>query len=184
MKFVSKLYFNTFKRIGNLRLMFVVSCFFAVISVLVVTTYSVYKVKIIDINNISLQETLEAYTPHSELFLYNKKLHNYIEIMENTDTEKRIATNLIVMRKYCEAGQQKEAYEFAEEHLKGIFSEIHCPTNKPLPVEYSIGYLWNYLWVIFWFYLPFILILPIKFIIDGYKQDKTTSKVIKRKKHD
>lgn len=32
--------------------------------------------------------------------------------------------------------------------------------------------IWNLLWVVFWFYLPFIIVLPIKFIIDGYNKDK------------
>lgn len=32
------------------------------------------------------------------------------------------------------------------------------------------------LWVVFWFYLPFLIVAPIKFICDGYAQDKRNKK--------
>lgn len=178
MKFISSVYFNLFKNIGNIRLLFVISCFCSVICALVVTTHALDRVKFIDINNISLQETLNAYSPYHELFVDNK-LRNYVEIMEDTQAHKQTATKLIVMRKYCLAGMQDEAYEFAQKTLKEVFNgenAIHCPNNKPLQTAYSIEYLWNYLWILFWFYLPFILILPIKFIVDGYKQDNKNKK--------
>lgn len=36
---------------------------------------------------------------------------------------------------------------------------------------------WNEIWWVgFWFYLPFFIIWPISFIVDGYKQDKKKKK--------
>lgn len=90
MKFISKLYFNTFKKNGNLRLMFVISCLLASVSLLIITPEVI-----------------------NRIYFY------------------RVYTSI-----------------------------------------YSLSYLWNYLWVIFWFYFPFLIILPIKFVIEGYQQDK------------
>ena len=50
------------------------------------------------------------------------------------------------------------------DHVYGAFT-WHNNYDKP----YS---LLNFLWVIFWFYLPFLIIVPIKFISDGYSEDK------------
>ena len=36
---------------------------------------------------------------------------------------------------------------------------------------------WNEIWWVgFWFYLPFLIVLPIKFIVDGYSEDKKDKK--------
>lgn len=34
----------------------------------------------------------------------------------------------------------------------------------------------NYLWILFWFYFPFLVVLPFKFVRDGYIQDKGVKK--------
>jgi len=41
-------------------------------------------------------------------------------------------------------------------------------THKPEP--------YDFLWVIFWFYFPAIIAFVLKFIRDGYKQDKRSKK--------
>ena len=59
----------------------------------------------------------------------------------------------------------------------GIICSFICLNNVYDSYSYSKLYnttysLWNFLWVIFWFYTPFLVVFPIKYIVDGYKQDK------------
>lgn len=59
----------------------------------------------------------------------------------------------------------------------GIICSFICLNNVYDSYSYNNLYnstysLWNFLWVIFWFYAPFLVVFPIKYIIDGYKQDK------------
>ena len=45
--------------------------------------------------------------------------------------------------------------------------------NFSYKLHYELHYsVLNFLWVIFWFYVPFLVVFPIKFIAEGYKQKK------------
>ena len=182
MKFVSKLYFNVFKGNGNLRLMFVVSSIFALVCFFIVTVKALDSVIFVNINNVSVQETLDSYDSYSQNFRRGTKLYKFVKvrIAENPTYSVKNFTNSVVVKKHCIAGMNQEAFDFAQKH----FSDVGQDKEHSDPVEfckimqteflpaYTFKYLWNYLWVIFWFYLPFLLVLPIKFIVDGYAQDK------------
>jgi len=183
MKFISKLYFNVFKNMGNLRFMFVISCLFALMSAFIIIPASQYYIKIINLNNFSLQETLNAYSSTTGLFNIYSDLYKYVEIKaKNGDNEdKQILTDRIVIQKYCLSGHLSEAYNFAQQQFinVGKDKEVSSPEllcKKSLKTKfstaYSLEYLLNYLWIIFWFYFPFLMFVPIRFIINGYTQDR------------
>lgn len=182
MKFISKLYFNAFKRIGNLRLMFVVSCLFGFISLWLVTSNALYNVKFINIKDITIEQTLDSYREYGERFGWNTKLKDYVDIYLKKDAEysEEGLTHEIITAKYCQYNMAKEAFAFAERHFNNVGknknitseNELCRTTENRFSTIYTFSYLWNYLWIVFWFYLPFLIVLPIKFIVEGYNQDK------------
>ena len=186
MKFISKLYFNTFKRIGNLRFMFVTSCLFGLISLWLVTSNALYNVKFINIKDVTIEQTLDSYTAYSKHFVWGTKLKDYVDIYLKKDAEysEEGLTHEIITAKYCQYNMTKEAFAFAEKHFNNVGKNKSITSEKELCRDaenkfgtmYAFSYLWNYLWVVFWFYLPFLIVLPIKFIVDGYSEDKKDKK--------
>ena len=186
MSFMSKIYFGAFKRIGNLRLMFVISCLFAGISLIVVTFIASFSVKYININHITMEETLDSYRSYSQDFSYGSKLYDFVQIRlkENKEYSKSALTNKIIVKKYCMFGRLDEAFGFASKHFANVGKgktyatpEVLCKEElAPFRIAYTFSYLWNYLWVLFWFYFPFLIVLPIKFVTDGYRKDKGENK--------
>ena len=81
-------------------------------------------------------------------------------------------------------GRLDEAFGFASKHFANVGKgktyatpEVLCKEElAPFRIAYTFSYLWNYLWVLFWFYFPFLIVLPIKFVVDGYKQDQRKKK--------
>ena len=164
MKFISKLYFNIFKNTGNLRLLFVIGCVFAFISLLIITPEAKNKMYFYKVHT--------SLRPWEYYKLQEVKNNYYI-----SDADlKKIET--LILRSDCENSKVKLVS--VDDNTQGDCKIIGKEYNNLSKVYiYSLSYLWNYLWVIFWFYLPFILVLPIKFIIDGYKQDRNTNRVKK-----
>jgi hypothetical protein len=176
MKFISKLYFNTFKRIGNLRFMFVTSCFFVAVSLFCVSFNAYHYVKYINIDKISLEETLNAYIEPAGMFRYGTKLHDFVKLSANkveveteyVDEITQMLSNIVIARKYCAENLIQDAYVFGKKHFSEIFDFEKLTTaqdfcnmmTKDFPKSfstiYTFSYLWNYFWVIFWFYLPFL----------------------------
>lgn len=184
MKFISKLYFNIFKRIGNLRLLFIVSCLFAFISFITVFNTATHSVAWINLNSISVETMMNDYNPNTRSFNYGTPLYKFVRIFSNNhnDLSETGITSSVIAKKYCVSGLFDDAFNFAKEHFNDVgedkkFSspELLCQ-GKNQHILYSVKYLWNFLWVIFWFYLPFLIVLPIKFVVDGYRQDKETNK--------
>lgn len=158
MKFISKLYFNTFKKIGNLRLIFVISCLLASMSLLIITPEAISRTYFYRVHT--------SLKPWEYFTLKDVEKNNFYLSKEDSETIK-----ILMIKSDCKEGKiklqqiddkTKDGCEIFEEKYKNI-SRISI---------YSLSYLWNYLWVIFWFYFPFLIILPIKFVIDGYQQDK------------
>lgn len=172
MKFISRLYFNLFKKIGNIRLLFVISCLFGGISLIIfitnITDNYVYFYKI------TTEDTFieENYSKNPRLKPWDEARIEYYK-----------AISPIIQK--CKTGDAEQAYleaEFFKFNNVGKDKELSTPEllcKRAQPRSeyiYSFSYLWNFWWVIFWFYLPFLIVLPIKFIIDGYKQDEKTTK--------
>lgn len=180
MSFLSKIYFKTFKKQGNLRLMFVASCVFALCCFFFVRFESQHRVYRIDINSVSLEQVLDVYLV--DRFKPGTDLSRYvIKYIEQNGGDVSVVTNSVVVKKYCLSGRRAEAYKFAKKKFSNVgvkkdFStgEALCASavETPFSIISSYGYLWNFLWVIFWFYFPFILVLPVKFVCDGYHQDR------------
>ena len=194
MNFISKLYFGVFKRIGNLRLMFVVSCLYCAVSLLWISIHAYHHVKYVNIDKISLEETLNTYIEPAGMFRYGTKLSVFVDVsiidlqMEKTIGATKMLSNILVAQKYCTENLAKESFAFWKRHYPDmeVFKDISSPQdfcilignkfNGLNHIIHTFGYLWNYLWVVFWFYFPFLIVLPIKFVVDGYKQDKRKKK--------
>ena len=180
MDYISKLYFNTIERIGNLRLLFVFSCLFALISLIDVGTKAIDYVQIINLKSVSLEEVLSAYNPNLQEFKYGTQYHDFVEAYKRNHPRDSILAiaDSVVARKYCVDGLYKDAFYFGQTHFSNIgpgkkyYEPKQMCLRKSGRYIYTVKYLWNFLWVIFWFYFPFLLVCPVKFIIDGYKQDK------------
>lgn len=178
MKFISKLYFNAFKRIGNLRLMFVVSCLCSLICFWVVSDRAFNEEKVfvhIYNDNTNTQELYKE--------LINLRDYNMGSISKYTDEEKYKLKNFYIYR-LCKIDSVK-AFETAENWFNNVGQNkefdnsiklCELPPEKMSVWAWSLSYAWNYLWIVFWFYLPFLIVLPIKFIVDGYSEDKRSKK--------
>lgn len=171
MNFMSKLYFGVFKRIGNVRLMFVISCIFAVLCFLVINSQNsnIYFHTYNDKTDISsLYSDINGYSYFSPIRKYSAedlyKLEKFY-IYRLCQTNQAQAFN-VAAQWFPNVGKGKE-YATAEV----LCNKNPQKTGYSMHI-YSFSYLWYYLWIIFWFYFPFLLVLPIRFIIDGYKQDK------------
>ena len=171
MKFISKLYFNIFKRIGNLRLMFVVSCFFALSCCW--WTYSV-----------NYKPYVHLYNDSTDINIVEKNLEN-LSKYKSGDLSRYTAVEIAKVESFyfyrlCKSGTEFEIDTSGTDLFKTVGNDVEKFCNT-MPEEmsfyvYSFSTLWNYLWVIFWFYFPFLIVLPIKFIVDGYSEDKKDKK--------
>lgn len=166
MNFISKLYFGAFKRIGNLRLMFVISCLFALISLFAVSLKSIDRVYYYRVH--AMLMPWEYYTLLSEVDSSVKFSDNDLETVFQLLARLECNNKDIAKAEYRYLGHDNgvEGCKRLEEQYKDV---------SRLTI-YSFSYAWNYLWVIFWFYFPFLIVLPIKFVVDGYKQDKRKKK--------
>lgn len=158
MKIISKLYFNVFKNVGNLRLVFVIGCLFACISSLIILPEAISRTYFYRVHT--------SLKPWEYYSLKNAEQTNYYLSDEDKET-----IQVLMIKTDCEEGKlklvqiddkTKDGCQLIGEKYKNI-SKISI---------YSFSYLWNLLWVIFWFYFPFLVVLPIKFVVDGYKQEK------------
>ncbi len=185
MKFISKLYFNVFKRVGNLRLMFVVSCIFAGISLFVVSTNTLDKVYFYRIDSNTLNPNWEI--PYKITAEERENIQHLQKLLSTFDLCKYKGTKAAY--EHMNYSYTPKLYIYTEpvypnvpwnsettlEDAEKLCSNVNNGWSIRFSV-YSFSYLWNLLWVLFWFYFPFILVLPVKFIFDGYKQDKGESK--------
>ena len=175
MKIKSKLYFNVFKNLGNLRLMFVISCISAVLCFLVINSQN---------SNIYFH-TYNDKTDISSLYS-DINGHSYFSPVRKYSAKDLQKLKSFYIYRLCQTNQ-KQAFNVAEQWFSNVGKGKEFKTEKEIceivPKKtgysihiYSFSYLWNYLWIIFWFYFPFLLVLPIRFIMDGYKQDKKSKK--------
>ena len=171
MKFMSKLYFNVFKRIGNIRLMFVISCICALLCFFVINSEN---------SNIYFH-TYNDKTDISSLYS-DINGYSYFSPIRKYSAEDLHKLKKFYIYRLCQTNQS-QAFNVAEQWFPNVgkgkeYANADTVCNKSLKKTgysihiYSFSYLWNYLWIIFWFYFPFLLVLPIRFIVDGYKQDK------------
>lgn len=182
MKIISKLYFNLFKNLGNLRLLFVSCCICGGISLFIVTTAAFDKVYYyhIDLNTVSPEWSPPTKVPWGD---------DYDKIIE--------VQSILPVISICREKGTKEALAYANySYISNANTKVYpnafhgevsfetidsfCQSVKEGRLIqfsiYSFSYLWNFLWVVFWFYLPFLIVAPIKFICDGYAQDKRNKK--------
>lgn len=177
MNFISKLYFNVFKRIGNIRLLFVFSCIFAFLSLNIIldthiehnNVYYITVTKDTDLN--WLGDNLVEYRISSykgDFGLYKKEDIYKLEMFylnRLCEKDKNIAF-AIAEQWYANVGKGAEFSTPTK-----VCERIKSKTSEKITVS-SLSGLWYLLWVVFWFYFPFLIVLPFKFVIDGYNQDK------------
>ena len=180
MKFISKLYFNIFKKQGNIRLLFVVSSLFAVCSlVFIIASQNIYYKKFDKDSDLKyIISNVDNVHSYSSDFRYYKsedvsKIQRFC-IYRLCEKNPEIALytalkwtgNLDIIDE-----KPWEKYSEVKDRAEKLCNKATDEVEEVLTV-YSFSDLWNLLWVIFWFYLPFIVILPIKFVFDGYAKDK------------
>ncbi len=164
MNFISKLYFNMFKQIGNLRFMFVISCLFGIISLTMVSFEALDRVYFYRVHTplkpweyYTLQSAIESSTRFSD-----EDLESIFQLLALRDCR----------RGDIARAEQRYLSHDGEQGCKKLADKYQ---NEKISI-YSFAYIWNYLWAIFWFYFPFLIVLPIKFVVDGYQQDKRKKK--------
>lgn len=177
MKFISKLYFNVFKKIGNIRLLFIISCVFIIVPLFSFTTGIFREVYYYHITS-DITPSEEANIEKKRLNTTETEFNDTKKLDELSDLKK-----FYIMRtlKACKDGDIARAkFLYLSDGEKGCRRLNNQYPNGAEVTIYSFSYLWNFLWVIFWFYFPFILVMPIKFIIDGYSKDKQINKKDKK----
>lgn len=159
----SKIYFNIFKQIGNLRLMFVISCIFGIISLFAVTQEATRRVYYYSFHtSLSPQEynQLNSLARNTRLLMSEEDLGTAFQLLSKFECTKG------------DIAKAEQTYLGKSNGESGCKELDNIYKNTSIVSLYSFSYLWNYLWLIFWFYLPFIIVMPIKFIVDGYNKDK------------
>lgn len=185
MRFISKLYFNIFKRNGNLRLLLVIGALFAGISLFWIIKQSVDSVYYYTINSDTLNpKWVPPYKMKSEdrdKITDLQKLLPLIEICIKKDSKAALEfinysyTSVYNTKVYPNGFGKTEKFEDIDRFCKIVKVNGNIKFNV-----WSFSYLWNLLWVVFWFYLPFMVAAPIKFVVDGYQKDKLGNKKDKK----
>ena len=184
MDFISNLYFNTFKKIGNLRFMFVISCVFSLWAIIFnLSNLSQYRDIYHDVydNNTNI----EYFDKHIELrYVWHPEQKSIFRNYSEKDMEQ---IKSFYIARMCKSAQYDRLLETVNSWWwdKGTHKDVRelCAANIKTDhvVIYSyIGILYRILAIVFCFYLPFLLLLllkgvfifPVKFIVDGYKHEK------------
>ena len=188
MNFISKLYFGAFKRIGNLRLMFVISCVFAIWAIIFgISTFYEYRDVYHDVYDRSTN--IEYFDQHLELrYFWHPERKSMFSAYDAENMEK---IKSFYITRMCESDQHVHLLSVVNSWWwdNGIHNDTQelCKKhsgNMRVEVYSYIGLVYRLLVIVLWFYLPFIIFLllksvvylPIKFVADGYKQDKRKKK--------
>ena len=158
-KILSKLYFNTIHNIGNLRLMFVISVICAFVC-------------LVNIYDDILRESYYFKISSNNI---TTELINNVDSYHLKDDDLETFYQLRTLDA-CHKGDIKLAQQLYLGHYVNGAEEcaklVNMLPNGAEKIICSFEALWKLLWAVFWFYLPFLIVLPFKFVRDGYMLDK------------
>jgi hypothetical protein len=168
------LYFNCIKRAGNVRLLFILGIIPAIITLIALIANTKIYDKYLD-NFISFYESRPTYWAYLDIESkyripadWNMKKYNVlVELIKNCENGKLGKINKVKVW---------DGHGHVEEDISN-YKSADCDwiitkyKETPININNYVNLLY-FLWVIFAFYCPFIIVLPFKWIIDGYKKDK------------
>jgi len=179
---LSKVYFGVFKNQGNIRLLFIVGIIPAIITLIALTfSLEIYN-KSYD-NFYDFHKSNPSYSEKENVhkkYFSNMDRSGFWKFFSYSNEKMNFLTELI---KVCDSGQIEktknikywDGYRHKTEDITNSYTAEDCKRiiirykHSPIHINSYIELL-HFLWVIFAFYVPFLIVLPIKWITDGFRQ--------------